>query len=147
MSDKSEGLVRGTRFSSLHPHVKRKGWVISYREIRLNLDPFSVIFPEEAPGHKLSSQRDDDDRGQQELDQTPESNLDFSVRVRLFWSNFLPSSKSFVSFALTCEIFLVLLLLLMAILLVPDYKQQTYFRSLIREADEWIDRKRWFVGP
>lgn len=100
----------------------------SYREVRLSLDPFAVVFPKEAARHKLSSQRDDDERGQHELDETPESNLDFCVGVGLFWSNDLPSSESFVSLAFTCEPFLVFLLLSMAMLLVPDHKQKKRVR-------------------
>jgi hypothetical protein len=118
--------------------------VISYREIRLSLDPFSVVVPKEAPGHKLASQHDDDDHGQHELDDTPEPDLDFGVRVWLFWSDVLPSNEPLVSLAFTCEVFLVFLLLLVAILLVPVI---TSFGSPILEADGWMDRKRRPLGP
>jgi len=96
--------------------------VPSYREIGLSLDPFAIIFPKVASGHKLSSQHDDDDRAQQKLNQTPEPNLDFRGRVRLLRSNLFPSGESFVSLAFTSEPFFVLLFSLVPILLMPDHR-------------------------
>ena len=116
-----------TRFSSpLACCDERVGGrrVTSYREIGLSLDPFAIVFPKVAPRHKLSSQHEDDDGGQQELHQTPEPNLDFRSRVRLLRSNILPSGEPFVSLAFTSKPFLVFLLLLVPILFVPDHKKK-----------------------
>ena len=135
MSDTSDWRreeERWTRFS-LHLHVaKREGkGVTSYREICLSLDPFAIIVPKVAPGHKLSGQHCDDDHAQEELHESPEPNLDFRRRVHLLRSNLLPSSKPFVPLAFARKPFLMFLLLLVPILLVPDYNKM--FASPLRE--------------
>jgi len=144
MSDTSDGArgrvrrgERRTRFS-FHLHVANRegkrvrGVVTSHREIRLSLDPFAIIVPKVAPSHKLSGQHYDDDQAQEELDESPEPNLDFRCRVWLLRSNLLPSSKPLVPLAFARKPLLVFLLLLVPILLVPDHNKKM-FASLLRE--------------
>lgn len=102
--------------------------VTPYREVGLSLDPFAIIIPKIAPRHKLSSQHGDGDRAQEEPHDTPEPNLDFRSRVRFLRSNLLPSSESFVSFVLTCNPFIVFLLLFVPILLIPDNNENSDHR-------------------
>lgn len=106
----------------------------SHRKIRLSLDPFAIIFPKVAPRHKLSSQQNDDDGGQEELHETPKPNLDFGSRVWFLRSDLLPPGELFVPLAFTCGPFLVFLLLLVPVFLVPD-RNKISDHHFEREAD------------
>lgn len=111
------------------------GCNISHRKIGLCLDPFAIILPQVGSRHKLSSQHNDDDDAQQELEQTPKPNLDFRIRVRFLRSNLLPSSEPFVSLAFTCCPFLVFLLLFMPVLLVSVSQQRKVRITAVRRGN------------
>jgi hypothetical protein len=73
---------------------------MTYRKVRLQLCPFSLIFPSITSGNKFTSKEGYKHKTKDELEETHQSDFLLGSRIRFQWFDFFPSGDLFVSFLL-----------------------------------------------